>query len=58
LTPLPYGAKADLWSVGIIAYTILVGYQPFRRAEGDELKNEIKAGHFQFDDKFWGGISS
>jgi serine/threonine protein kinase len=57
LTTLPYGIKVDLWSVGIIAYTILVGYQPFR-AEGDDLKNEIKAGHLQFDDKFWGSISS
>jgi serine/threonine protein kinase len=54
----PYGIAADLWSVGIIAYILLVGYQPFRGEDDDTLHHQIRDGVFEFDEKFWSNITS
>jgi serine/threonine protein kinase len=57
LRAVPYGIAADLWSVGIIAYIVLVGYQPFR-GEDEELKHQIRAGVFEFDEEVWSNVTN
>jgi serine/threonine protein kinase len=58
LRAVPYGIAADLWSVGIIAYILLVGYQPFRGEDDDTLHQQIRGGVFEFDEEFWNNITS
>ena len=38
-----YDEKCDMWSIGIIAYILLCGEQPFKDKENDveKLKNKI-----------------
>ena len=53
--------KADMWSIGVIMYTLLGGYLPFHIEEdedGDELlRQRIKRGLFCFHEEYWRGIS-
>jgi calcium/calmodulin-dependent protein kinase I len=58
LRAVPYGIAADLWSVGIIAYILLVGYQPFRGEDEDTLQNQIRDGVFEFDEEIWSNITN
>ena len=58
LSAVPYGVKADMWSVGVITYIILAGYQPFRGEDKDSLKWSITNGAFEFDEKFWSSVSN
>lgn len=39
-----YGAKSDLWSVGVILYNMLTGIPPFYESTEYEIKNKIKIG--------------
>jgi len=58
LKRLPYGIQADMWSIGVIVYSLLAGYQPFRGDNDDALKTAIMIGSFEFDRQFWKDISS
>jgi serine/threonine protein kinase len=58
LRAVPYGIAADLWSVGIIAYIVLVGYQPFRGEDEDILQHQIRDGVFEFDEDVWSNITN
>ncbi|GAB7337702.1 hypothetical protein MBLNU457_g2986t1 [Dothideomycetes sp. NU457] len=40
-----YDAKADLWSVGTVAYEMLVGKPPFRAVNHIELLRKIESSH-------------
>mmetsp|Transcript_21242 Transcript_21242/g.30050 ORF Transcript_21242/g.30050 Transcript_21242/m.30050 type:complete len:428 (-) Transcript_21242:1956-3239(-) len=57
LTSQPYGLKADMWSIGVIVYILLSGYQPFRGNE-EELKQNICQGIFKFHPQYWKSISA
>lgn len=47
----PYdGAKADLWSMGIILYTMLVGALPFDDQNTHKLYKKIQSGHYYMPD--------
>jgi serine/threonine protein kinase len=39
-----YGAKSDMWSVGVILYNMLTGIPPFYESTEYEIKNKIKIG--------------
>mmetsp|Transcript_14485 Transcript_14485/g.30881 ORF Transcript_14485/g.30881 Transcript_14485/m.30881 type:complete len:373 (+) Transcript_14485:46-1164(+) len=41
-----YGRSSDLWSVGVIAYTILTGYPPFNGHNDSEIFDSIRRGYF------------
>ena len=44
-------------SLGVIAYCLLSGYQPFRGETDQKLRQSIKNGHYKFEDEFWSDIS-
>lgn len=54
---VPYGTKADMWSIGVIAYILLGGYPPFIEQNQRELFKKIKRGQYEFHPEYWGGIS-
>ena len=56
-----YDERADLWSIGVIAYTILSGFTPFGGLDGEnptEVESNIRAGKALFDEQAWGEISA
>ncbi|KAJ1450397.1 kinase-like domain-containing protein [Pelagophyceae sp. CCMP2097] len=54
-----YGLECDLWSVGVVVFILLGGYQPFDDSEGmPALYEAIKAGTFTFDERYWANVSA
>jgi len=53
----PYDESADMWSVGVIIFFLLVGFLPFHSRDQDQLFKVIRLGKFRFDSKYWDGIS-
>lgn len=53
----PHGKPVDLWSVGVITYTLLCGYIPFRSHDTQQLIEECKAAKLEFHDKYWKNVS-
>ena len=53
---VPYDTQADMWSLGVIVYILLVGYPPFNGAN-QELFRLIKMGRYEFHEAYWKGIS-
>jgi len=54
---VPYGTKADMWSLGVITYILLGGYPPFIEQNQRELFKKIKRGQYEFHVEYWGSIS-
>lgn len=57
----PYGLNVDCWSLGVVMYSLLVGYQPFRSDDDDELsliRNISNDEPLSFNEKDWDGIST
>ena len=55
---VPYGKAVDLWSFGIIAYTVLSGYLPFRGSDFNSLTTAILSADVDFESSPWDLISS
>lgn len=53
----PYGPEADLWSLGVIVYIMLVGYPPFDDNDIVQLVKKIKYRPVKFDGPEWKLIS-
>lgn len=51
-----HGKAVDLWSVGVISYTLLCGYTPFRASETKALLDECAKGRIEFHDRYWKNI--
>eukprot|EP00980_Cylindrotheca_fusiformis_P016948 scaffold5159_cov112-Cylindrotheca_fusiformis.AAC.2 len=53
----PYDQQCDMWSCGVVLYSLLCGYTPFADDNQEKMFERIKIGDFRFDPKDWGGIS-
>lgn len=52
-----HGKPVDMWSLGVIAYTLLCGYSPFRSESLPELIDECTNGRVIFHDRYWKDVS-
>jgi serine/threonine protein kinase len=55
----PYDSQADMWSLGVILYTLLCGFPPFFDTLNDmkNLYHMIKRAKYSFPSPFWDDIS-
>ncbi|KAK5449518.1 Calmodulin-dependent protein kinase cmk2 [Exophiala xenobiotica] len=52
-----YGKPADMWSLGVITYTLLCGYSPWRSDTLAEMAEECRIGPPIFHERYWNDIS-
>ena len=52
-----HGKPVDMWSLGVITYTLLCGYSPFRSENLNELIEECKNGRVIFHERYWKDVS-
>ncbi|CAO3608270.1 unnamed protein product [Cunninghamella blakesleeana] len=52
-----YSTPVDVWAVGVIAYTLLCGYQPFQAEDPVELQDEITHARYEFHERYWRNVS-
>jgi len=54
---LGHGKAVDMWSLGVITYTLLCGYSPFRSESLPELIEECQSGRIIFHERYWKEVS-
>ncbi|KAL4807958.1 kinase-like domain-containing protein [Aspergillus unguis] len=52
-----HGKAVDVWSLGVITYTLLCGYSPFRSENLTDLIEECRAGRVVFHERYWKDVS-
>jgi len=57
LNSMPYDQMCDMWSCGVVLYSLLCGYTPFADDNQEAMFARVKAGDFEFYDEEWSHIS-
>ncbi|KAG0309570.1 hypothetical protein BGZ98_000895 [Dissophora globulifera] len=57
LEQIGHGKPVDMWSVGVIAYTLLCGYTPFWGEDQPSLFESIMSGEYEYEQDYWKDIS-
>ncbi|KAI2465068.1 calcium/calmodulin-dependent protein kinase 1 [Annulohypoxylon bovei var. microspora] len=52
-----HGKPVDMWSLGVITYTLLCGYSPFRSENLQDLIDECSNGKVIFHERYWRDVS-
>lgn len=52
-----HGKAVDMWSLGVITYTLLCGYSPFRSENLGDLVDECRSGKIIFHERYWRDVS-
>ena len=52
-----YDKQADMWSIGVVTYMLLVGDMPFGGSTRKEMAKKIVAGKYSMEGKKWKTIS-
>ena len=52
-----HGKPVDMWSLGVITYTLLCGYSPFRSENLPDLINECCNNRVAFHERYWKDVS-
>ena len=52
-----HGKPVDMWSMGVITYTLLCGYSPFRSENMGDLIQECSTGRVIFHERYWRDVS-
>lgn len=53
-----HGKPVDMWSLGVITYTLLCGYSPFRSENIQDLLEECMRGRVIFHERYWKDVSN
>ncbi|RLV62307.1 hypothetical protein DV515_00019450, partial [Chloebia gouldiae] len=54
----PYGPEVDMWSVGVITYILLCGFEPFFDPRGDQyMYGRILTCDYEFVSPWWDEVS-
>lgn len=52
-----HGKPVDMWSLGVITYTLLCGYSPFRSENLQDLIEECSISKIVFHERYWKDVS-
>lgn len=52
-----HSKPVDMWSMGVITYTLLCGYSPFRSENLPDLIDECQNGRVIFHERYWKEVS-
>ena len=52
-----HGKPVDMWSMGVITYTLLCGYSPFRSENLRDLLDECTNSPVIFHERYWKDVS-
>ncbi|KAH8602547.1 kinase-like domain-containing protein [Bisporella sp. PMI_857] len=52
-----HGKPVDMWSLGVITYTLLCGYSPFRSENLQDLIDECSNAKVIFHERYWKDVS-